>query len=79
MLSPLNIVSLDQGKLYGQKPNAEEFRQRPMEDIGLAHHGSLPVEGGLARGQAASWRVAARFSLFIETVTAFARRLQPMS
>jgi hypothetical protein len=78
MLSPLNIVSLDQGKLYGQKPDLDELYQRLIGDVGQAHDGSLLAEDGLVKGQAASGRVVALFSHFMDLIAALARRLQPM-
>jgi hypothetical protein len=36
MLSPLTIVSLDQGKLYGSTPTIEEMDAAIRGDLGLA-------------------------------------------
>jgi hypothetical protein len=35
MLSPLTIVSLDQGKLYGSKPTIDEIDAAMRRDLGL--------------------------------------------
>lgn len=47
MLSPLNIFSLDQGTLYGKKPDLEEFERR----LGLTERAGPDVP--LSR----AWRV----------------------
>lgn len=77
-MSPLMIVSLDQGKIYGQKPSVDELHRRLMA-TGLAQGGSLLAEAMLVPGRAASRLFIALLSRFRETVTGFAHRLQPAS
>lgn len=73
-MSPLMIVSLDQGQIYGQKPSVDELHRRLMA-TGLAQGGSLLAGAMLVPGRAAS-RLFTPLSRFRETVTGFARRLE---
>ncbi|RWE73838.1 hypothetical protein [Mesorhizobium sp.] len=77
-MSPLMIVSLDQGKIYGQKPSVDELHRQLMA-TGLAQGGSSLAGAMLVRGLAASWLFIVLLFRFRETVTGFAHRLQPAS
>jgi len=51
MLSPLTIVSLDQGKLYGSKPTIDEIDAAMRQGLGLAlgEGGQEPVAAAKER------------------------------
>jgi hypothetical protein len=73
MLSPLTIVSLDQGKLYGSKPTIDEIDAAMTRDFGLASGDGEwePATTAKARSHPA-WATR-----LYEWLTARARRPQP--
>jgi len=73
MLSPLMIVSLDQGKLYGSKPTIDEVHAGMVADLGLApDEAKVSIAAEARSGDDLGWPSRLR-----EWMTAMARRQQP--